>query len=158
MSEELHQRCKLPQLLDLLSRRQLNFFAKLFARPTCMVARRMLFAIIYTQPGENSRIVSGREHSSYLKVLASELKYMYSPLLVGRSLNDFLTESWRNDLAKTKALLMAPNPDTPRGCKGPLQGCVAHFAEKKELNRHIRRFHPLLAANMLADPAGNLQP
>jgi len=62
-----------------------------------MVARRMLFAIIYTQPGENSRIVSGREHSSYLKVLASELKYMYSPLLVGRSLNDFLTENWRND-------------------------------------------------------------
>lgn len=149
---ELERQCPLPTPLDLLSRRRLAFAAKTITKPSSITARRMFFAEVY-QPG--TKKVGGRARSSYLNVLSQDLKYLNS----GDSESPFKDLSHlmakMSDIGPpgiTKAL-KAMKPDVTRGSSVRLvnqrlktvscnvAGCQAAFAEKKELNRHIRRCH-----------------
>jgi len=164
---ELQRRCRLPTPLDLLSRRRLNFIAKVVTRPTCHVARNMLFAEVRKE--DVVRSVSGRARSSYLNILALDLRYLYSGLPAGRSLDDFLARAHRMGPADTKKVLMALKPDVARGCSLRLVaelprphvchvvGCVAAFAELKGVYRHIRKAHPTVAAAQTVGPTGRVK-
>jgi hypothetical protein len=74
-NEELSRWCKLPSPLDLLDRRQIKFITKLIVQRTSMMARRMLFAEMDNHQGVGRRRVGRREWSSFLDVLALEVKY-----------------------------------------------------------------------------------
>jgi hypothetical protein len=152
-NEELSRRCKLPSPLDLLSRRRIKFITKLIVQPTCMTARRMLFAEIDNQQGVGRRRVGGRERSSFLNVLALDVKYLYSGTPAGKSLDDLIVDAHCLGLWRHNRVLMALKPDTTRGrslklvsarekhITCPVPGCVAKFAEQKECNRHVRKSH-----------------
>jgi len=70
---ELQRCCRLMMPFDLLSRRRVNFVAKVIARPSCEMARRMCFAEVVQPkgvklkaptpqvPDANVRVVTGQE-------------------------------------------------------------------------------------------------
>lgn len=166
-NEELQRRCRLPTPLDLLSRRRLNFISKVVSRPSSQVARNMLFAEVKQEVVV--RRVSGRERSSYLNILALDLRYLYSGETSGRSLDDLLALAYRMGPAHAKKVLMALKPDVARG--GSLRlvtslpkpfachviGCNAAFAERKGVYRHIRSSHPAVAAAQTVGPTGRVK-
>jgi hypothetical protein len=51
--------------------------AKVIARPSCEMARRMCFAEVAQPRGVNVKKVSGRERSSFLACLDMGLRYLY---------------------------------------------------------------------------------
>jgi uncharacterized C2H2 Zn-finger protein len=143
----------LPLPLGLLARRQIKFIIKLIVQPTCMTARRMLFAEINNQQGVGRWRVGGREQSSFLNILALNVKYLYSGTPAGRSLDDLVNDAQGLGLWRFNRVLMALKPDTTRGrslklvsalekpIMCPVVGCVAKFAEQRECNRHVRKSH-----------------
>jgi hypothetical protein len=113
----------------------------------------MLFAEIDNQQVVRRRRVGGREQSSFLNVLALDVKYLYSGTLAGRSLDDLTNDARCLGLWRFNRVLMALKPDTTRGLSlklvsarekpitCPVLGCVAKFSEQKECNRHVRKSH-----------------
>ena len=155
-NEELLRRCRLMQPLDLLSRRRVAFVAGIVARPSCEMARRLLFAKVAPPlAGAQPKIVSGRQRSSFLNVLDLDVKYLYCGEPVSRSLESLLDLAWRRGPPFVKQMLKALKPDLSRGASlklvsartrellCPAMGCTALFAEQKEVNRHVRNNHPV---------------
>jgi len=64
------------ETMDLLARRRVNFVAKLVTRPSCEMARRLVFAEVGRE-GVMPKKVSGRLRSSYLNVLDLDVRYLY---------------------------------------------------------------------------------
>ena len=112
--EELKRRCRLPEPLDLLSRRRINFITKVVVRPTSMEARHVLFSQISTQPGDGSRNVSGRDRSSYANVLKHDLEYLYSGQAAKQSINRLMSLARRIGLEQVQKALKALKPDKQR--------------------------------------------
>jgi hypothetical protein len=106
-SEELSRQCKLPSPLDLLAQRRIKFITKLIVQPTCMMARCMLFTEIDNQQGVGRRRVGGRERSSFLNVLALDVKYLYSGTPAVRSLDDLINDAQGLGLWRFNRVLMA---------------------------------------------------
>jgi hypothetical protein len=161
-NEELSCRCRLPTSLQLLSRRIVNFVTKMIVELACKVARALIFAeIAKDQPGQRRR-VGGRVRSSFLNVLALDVKYLYSDTPGGQTLDELLTEAQGLGIWRFKQVLKALKPDAERGCSlklvsawpkqltCPVESCVAKFAEQKEVNRHIRKSHPNTSASQAA--------
>jgi hypothetical protein len=156
---ELQRRCRLPEPLDLISCRRLMFVTKLVTRASCETARRVLFAEVAPQAGV--RRISGRERSSYLNVLALDLRYLYSGGTARKSLEGLIALARERGAPEAKRTLKALKPDTARGGSLKLvaarernlichvNGCRANFAEQKEVNRHVRNSHPTEAAALL---------
>ena len=150
---ELQRRCRLMEPLDLLSCRRLAFVAKITARPSCEMARLMLYAEVAPQDGVTIRKVSGRERSSFLACLDLDLRYLYSGEAAGKSLSKILDCAYQMGPPHVKKLLKALKPDILRGgslklvsarkrdLKCPVEGCTGTFAEQKEVNRHVRTSH-----------------
>jgi hypothetical protein len=153
-NEELQRKCRLMQPMDLLSRRRVVFVAKLVHRPSCEMARKILFAEVATQCGVVPKKVSGRQRSSFQNVLDLDLRYLYSGAPVVKSLDDILTVASCKGMPYVKHMLKALKPDFSRGASlnlvaarvrdlvCPAMGCQARFAERKEVNRHVRNNHP----------------
>jgi hypothetical protein len=81
----------------------------------CITAHSLLFAeIAKDQPGQRQR-VGGRERSSFLNVLALDVKYLYSNTPGGRTLDDLLAEAQGLGLWRFKQVLKALKPDPERG-------------------------------------------
>jgi hypothetical protein len=149
-NEELHRRCRLPTALELLSRRRLQFATRIITKPGCETARRMLFAEI-AQRGR--RKVGGRERSSYLNVINLDLKYLNSGSTSVGSLENLVSLARTSNPPKLKRVLNGLKPDLAKGSKLKLvnerpkpfeceiSGCRAKFAERKEVNRHMKRSH-----------------
>ena len=167
--EELKRRCRLPEPLDLLSRRRINFITKVVVKPECMVARQMLYARMEVQPGDGTRNVSGRDRSSYVNVLTHDLGYLYSGQSAKQSFDGLMGLAHRMGLEHTQKILKALKPDEKRGgnlklvsarpklffC--PMGGCTAGFAEQKEVNRHVKKSHSVVAEPPVA-PTVERQP
>jgi hypothetical protein len=102
-----------------------------------MMARRMLFAEIDNQQGVGRRRVGGRERSSFLNVLALDVKYLYSGTPAGRSLDDLVNDAHCLGLWRFNRVIMALKLNTTRGrslklvsawekpITCPVLGCVA---------------------------------
>jgi len=167
--EELKRRCRLPEPLDLLSRRRINFITKVVVQPHCMVARQMLYARMEVQPGDGTRNVSGRDRSSYVNVLTHDLGYLYSGQSAKQSFDGLMGLAHRMGLEHTQKILKALKPDEKRGgnlklvsarpklffC--PMGGCTAGFAEQKEVNMHVKKSHSVVAEPPVA-PTVERQP
>jgi hypothetical protein len=153
---ELQRRCVLPTPLDLLSRRRLNFAAKTIMKPSSITARRMFWAEVDLSKTSGKK-VGGRARSSYLNVIAQDFKYLTSgnsesPSGHPRDLDCLMALMSDSPTAVAKAL-KAMHPDTTKGSSIRLvnsrpkihacevASCHASFAERKELNRHVRRCH-----------------
>jgi hypothetical protein len=172
---ELQRRCRLMTPLDLLSRRRVNFVAKVIARPSCEMARRMCFAEVVQPKGVKLKKVSGRERSSFLACLDMDLRYLYSGEARSQSLSQVIAMAYENGPPFAKMALKALKPDISRGdsfklvsartrdliC--PVEGCTGRFAEQKEVNRHVRNTHSAPArppiqvaegADLSGDPSG----
>jgi uncharacterized C2H2 Zn-finger protein len=153
-NEELSLRCRLPTPLQLLSRRIVNFVTKMIVEPSCKVACDLIFAeIAIDQPGQRRR-VGKRERSSFLNVLALDVKYLYSDTPGGQTLDELLTEAQELGIWRFNQVLKALKLDAERGrslklvsarskpLTCPVESCLAKFAEQKEVNRHVRKSHP----------------
>ena len=150
-NQELHRRCGLPQLLDWLSRRHLNFAATMITRPPSTTARQILFGEISQE--QTIRKLGGRERSSYLNVLTADLKYLNSGTTKVGDLNKFFELAFSMGPPHAKKVLKELKPDSARGStvnlvnerekihSCPVEGCTAMFAETKEVNRHVKRSH-----------------
>ena len=150
-NQELHRRCRLPQPLDWLSRRRLNFAATMITRPPSTTARQILFGEISQE--QTIRKVGGRERSSYLNVLTADLKYLNSGTTKVGDLNKFFELAFSMGPPHAKKVLKELKPDSARGStvnlvnerekihSCPVEGCTAMFAEIKEVNRHVKRSH-----------------
>lgn len=159
-NEELQRMCQLPQPLDIISRRRLLFAAKTITRPSSSMARQMFFAEIAGQ----RRKIGGRARSSYLNVLKTDLQYLNTGAGGFGSLDSLLTFVHSAGPPRARKALNAIKPDTTKGGSIRLvkarpkehtcskEGCRAQFAEKKELNRHIRTKHE---PRNSADPTGS---
>jgi hypothetical protein len=109
----------------------------------------MLFAEIDNQQGVGLRRVGRSERSSFLNVLALDVKYLYSGTPAGRSLDDLIIDAHCLGLWRFNQVLMALKPDTMRGrslkllsvqekpITCPVVGSVAKFAEQKECRRKL---------------------
>ncbi len=153
---ELQRRCRLMMPLDLLSRRRVNFVAKVIARPSCEMARRMCFAEVVQLRGVKLKKVLGRERSSFLVCLDMDLRYLYSGEAPSQSLSQVIARAYENGPPFAKMALKALKTDKTRGdsfklmsarmrdliC--PVEGCIVRFAEQKEVNRHVRNTHSAL--------------
>ena len=150
-NSELHKKCVLPEPLDLLSRRRLTFAAKLLLWSPSTVAKQMIWANVSMT---GTRRVGGRERSSYLNVLVQDLKYLYSGELPQvPSLAEYCHLMQAVGPLHIQRVLKELKPNTARGSSLRLvnerpkthpcthTGCIAKFAEQKEVNRHIRRVH-----------------
>jgi hypothetical protein len=56
----------------------INFLTKIIVEPSCIIARDLLFAEIAKDHQGQPQRVGGREWSSFLNVLALDVKYLYS--------------------------------------------------------------------------------
>ena len=159
-NEQLQRRCRLMEPMDLLARRRVNFVSKLVTRPSCEMARRLVFAEVAPQQGvEPPKKVSGRVRSSYLNVLDLDVRYLYSGETCGKSLGSILALAFERGPPFAKQMLRALKPDKTRGASlklitarardlvCPAMGCSARFHEQKEVNRHVRNNHPVDAVN-----------
>jgi hypothetical protein len=80
----------------------------MIVEPSCRVARDFIFSeIAKDQPGQRRR-VGGREQSSFLNVLALDVKYLYSNTPGGRTLDELGIWRFKQVLKKLK-------PDDERG-------------------------------------------
>ena len=129
----------------------------LFRSPSSTVARQLLYAELATTRTQKVRKVGGRERSSYLNVLALDLKYLTSgdqPLPRGvESLDRLFELSFQMGPPHAKKVLKELKPNTalgsslrlvnerPKPFTCPHVECSAKFAERKEVNRHIKRAH-----------------
>jgi hypothetical protein len=109
---ELERRYRLLEPLDLLSRRRLCFVTKAATRPTCQMARQILFTEVVSP---SFRKVSGRTRSSYLHVLDLDLRYLYSEETEGKNLSSYLAEALIKGPPYVKKMLKALKPDISRG-------------------------------------------
>jgi uncharacterized C2H2 Zn-finger protein len=158
-NQELQRRCRLMEPLDLLSCRRISFITKVTQRPSCEMARQVFFAEITHRLGRPPKRVSGRERSSYLAVLDLDLRYLYSGALMGQSLSKILALGWSEGPPFVKKMLKALKPDRLRGgslklvsarernLRCPVEGCTGQFAEQKEVNRHVRTKHAVMASD-----------
>jgi hypothetical protein len=134
----------------------------MIVEPSCKVARDLIFSeIAKDQPGQRRR-VGGRERSSFLNVLALDVKYLYSNSPGGQTLDELLTEAQWLGIWRFKQVLKKLKPDDKRGrslklvsawpkpftC--PVESYMAKFAEQKEVNRHVRKSHPNTTAGQAA--------
>ena len=165
-NRDLSRRCRLPQVLDWLSRRRLNFAAKVLTRPPSTTARMMLFGEISQEHVQ--RRVGGRTRSSYLNVLRADLNYLNSGTTALGDLNKFMDLAFRMGPLYAKHELLKLKPDSTKGSTVKLvnereklhsctqQGCTAMFAERKEVNRHIKRSHTEIVVAGGAPSGGGL--
>jgi hypothetical protein len=122
--------------------------AKVIARPSCEMARRMCFAEVVQPKGVKLKKVAGRERSSFQACLDMDLRYLYSGEARSQSLSQVIAMSYENGPPFAKMKLKALKPDIMRGdsfklvsamtrdliC--PVEGCTGRFAEQTEVNRH----------------------
>jgi hypothetical protein len=135
---------------------------KMIVEPSCKVARDLIFAEIAKDQRGQRRRVGGREQSSFLNILAIDVKYLYSNTPGGRTLDELLTVAQGLGILKFKQVLKALKLDTERGrslklvstrpkpLTCPVESCVAKFAEQKEVNSHVQKSHPNMSASQAA--------
>ena len=151
----LRKQCRLVAPLELIASRRLAFVARVLTRPSCALSRQMLFAKVV--PGQTATaVISGRSRSTYLATLEKDAKFLYS----GETAVDGNCLEYLMNLAvgfggppSVRKVLNALRPDTEKGGKlrlvvardrniqCPVKDCLAKFAERKELNRHLRAAH-----------------
>lgn len=167
-NEELHRRCRLPSIRELLAKRRLSFYAQVIGDPSCRLASRMVFV-----EAVDGKVVSGRLRKTWCKLPVRDLQFLMSEddlsAVVYKTLDQLLKirseekgktrcRNMLNALANqnkgssTKALLVSD-----RAKPFPCQLCKARFAERKELYRHLRRDHKansldLVEATTSVDP------
>jgi hypothetical protein len=173
-SIELQRRCRMMTPLDLLTRRRVNIVAKVIARPSCKMAKRMCFAEVAQPRGVKLKKVSGRERSSFLACLDMDLRYLYSGEARSQSLSQVIAMAYENGPPFAKMKLKALKPDITRGdsfklvtartrdviC--PVEGCTGRFPEQKKVNRHVRNTQSALVCPNIqvvegATPSGALR-
>jgi hypothetical protein len=115
----------------------------------------MFFTEITTNQQRVRWKVNRREQSSFLEVLALDVTYLYPSTPADRSLFDLIDDAHCKGLQRFNQVLLTFKADTTRGCslklvtvrhmpfKCPLIGCMAKFAEQKEVNKHVQKSHTM---------------
>jgi hypothetical protein len=152
---ELQRRCPLPGPLTLLAPRRLAFVLRMVSRPSCQLARRMLWARLVPLTADARRSIGS---TRYLQSLDLDMRYLLSgqnAVVAGHGALDYLVglaSGWRQPPGAKQVLrALLPNRarDTElrrlrarvRDLPCPEAGCAARFAERKELLRHGRVAH-----------------
>jgi hypothetical protein len=87
----------------------------MIVEPSCRVAQDLIFSEIAKDQLGQRRRVGGRERSSFLNVLALDVKYLYSNSPGGRTLDELLTEAQGLGIWRFKQVLKKLKPDDERG-------------------------------------------
>jgi hypothetical protein len=134
----------------------------MIVEPSCKVARDLIFAEIAKDQLGQPLSVGGRERSSFLNILALDVKYLYSDTTGGRTLDELLTEAQGLGICRFKQVLKALKPNAERGrslklvsawpkpLTCPVKSCMAKFAEQ------VRKSHPNMSASQAATLAAPL--
>ena len=155
-NSEIRSKVKLPPVREILAKRRLAFYSQLQAEPSCLLATDMLDATI-----AGSTKVRGRSVKEWRRLPPLDMEYLSgntSPESVDIALNELCkARSMKNGKDRVKTLLSkaikgrdedlgGEIPKAPRLVNSRVQvfscdKCLATFAEKKALYRHLREDH-----------------